>query len=93
MSSLLSVTYFPNGQIKHVDRFVCQLTMMRDGNPNAFTRQVHFANGFPPKGFVQDASPYYGGSPHSSPRGHCVSLVSNWTSLFIGSYTFKLITV
>lgn len=48
--------------------------MMRDGNPNAFTRQVHFANGFPPKGYVQDASPYYGGSPHSSPRGHYVSL-------------------
>jgi len=49
--------------------------MMRDGNPNAFARQVHFANGFPPKGLVQAASPYmYSGSAVASPQGHYVSL-------------------
>lgn len=46
--------------------------MMRDGNQNAFTRQVHFANGFPPKGLLQAASPF-SGSPYTN-GGHFVSL-------------------
>ena len=49
--------------------------MMRDSNPNAFARQVHFANGFPPKGLVRDVSPGTRSS-YPSPIGHYVSLVS-----------------
>ncbi|CAH3170551.1 unnamed protein product [Porites evermanni] len=46
---------------------------MRDSNPNAFARQVHFANGFPPKGLVRDVSPGTRSS-YPSPKGHYVSL-------------------
>lgn len=46
---------------------------MRDSNPNAFARQVHFANGFPPKGLVRDVSPSTRSS-YPSPKGHYVSL-------------------
>lgn len=52
---------------------ICQLTMMKDNKTNA-TRQVHFANGFPPKGLVQAAVPY-GRSSYTSPAGHYISLV------------------
>lgn len=48
-----------------------QLTMMKDNKTNT-TRQVHFANGFPPKGLVQAAVP--NGRSYSSPAGHYISL-------------------
>ncbi|KAK2552495.1 hypothetical protein P5673_026328, partial [Acropora cervicornis] len=43
--------------------------MMRESRTNPFTKQVHFANGFPPKGLLQAASP-----SHYRTRGHFVSL-------------------
>ena len=53
---------------------ICQLTMMKDTETNAMTRQVHFANGFPPKGLVQAAPPYRQ-SAYTVPMKHYVSLV------------------
>ncbi|KAL9958408.1 hypothetical protein ACROYT_G035415 [Oculina patagonica] len=47
--------------------------MMKDNKTSAITRQVHFANGFPPKGLVQAAVPY-GRSSYTAPGGHYVSL-------------------
>lgn len=44
-------------------------TMMRESRTNPFTKQVHFANGFPAKGLLQAASP-----SHYRTRGHFVSL-------------------
>lgn len=53
--------------------------MMKD-NKIKVTRQVHFANGFPPKGLVQAAVPY-GQSSYASPSGHYVSLVCTGVSV------------
>ena len=44
--------------------------MMRESGTNPFTKQVHFANGFPPKGLLQAASP-----SHYGTRSHFVNLV------------------
>lgn len=50
--------------------------MMRESGTNPFTKQVHFANGFPPKGLLQAASP-----SHYGTRSHFVSLVGRITFL------------
>ena len=45
---------------------------MRNSNTSSVTRQVHFANGFPPKGLVQAVVPY---QQSTSAVKHYVSLV------------------
>lgn len=45
--------------------------MMRNSNTSSVTRQVHFANGFPPKGLVQAVVPY---QQSTSAVKHYVSL-------------------
>ena len=78
-----SITYFlfrgiKQSQNKWLNQMYGELhlssvdTMMRESRTNPFTKQVHFANGFPPKGLLQAASP-----SHYRTRGHFVSLVGS----------------